>query len=273
MTSAGIHYIYPDYYTTTPDKGISTLGSSAAGWFHGSGHFYKYKSGSSEDNTLKTDDGVTFDSRHDDDHDKTDASGNPCSNSGFNFQFSTNTNTPGKAVGVIATGSRSNLKSWNSTSIPGNDKTNGMCNVRGCTFISDTSASANSNAPYIWIVNMAFIYRRPGAGTPYTYTLDKSLSGINHWGVEHLRNSIYQGGYVSHNVPNDYTFHGIVIQYDSYKTIGTNNRLFNHKIKNLKFIVGGRRNPRTDTGDGSYNNIILEHGENTHTSDRRIYTY
>ncbi len=264
-----IHTIKPDTYTTRPDRSFYGVPANGSGWFQNNGHFYKTKNGG-DDAKLITTDNVEFNSNYDSDHNSTNASGNPCSSSGFDYQFSTNTNTPGYSVAVIASGSRSNLKSWGSSSIGSNDKSNCMKNVVGCTFQSDNGGSSVDNKPYIYVHKMAFIYR-DGNNRAKIYSLSNELSGLTRFNTAHHRTQIYQGGYIDYSkISSSYTFHGIVVEYWSSKNAGTTPRLFNHKIKYLKFIVGKERSRPTDQDLSGYDPIVLQSGSNTHTGNTKL---
>ena len=274
MADKRIYTIPPDVYTTTPGRTFYDIPASAPGWYHSSGVYYKTSSGS--DNILTTDDTdkVEFSANHqmDGSYGSYASSGNPCSVDGFIHAYKTNTNTPGYSVCVLATGSRSNLKSWNTARIPSGDGSMGMNNVVGCTFIGDNTGSDSSNSPKIYVTNVAFIYRN-SSGTPYTYSLKNKLSGVSHWNESHERSTKIQGGYVDRGkIDSSHRFFGIVVQYWASKSTGTNGRLFHHKIRNLKFIIGNTTNPRTSAASSS-NLIVLESGSNNFsTNDRLIWT-
>ena len=272
MADPIIHTIKPDVYTTTPDKGFFTLPAGASNWFHSTGHFYK-TGGGGDENKLITHDSVNFESRYDGDYSNGSAGGNPCSSSGFEVYFKSNTNTPGFLTAVIATGSRTNLSRWRSSSISGDDQSNCMRNVVGCTFVSDNTSSDDSNSPKIYIHNMAFLYRST-SGSPSVYTLKQPLEGVKHWNTSHRRDRIYQGGQLNSNQNIDgKTFHGIIIEYWTVKNTGSTPRGYSHKIQNLKFMISGdrRSNPSTAT-NRSDDFIILQRGNNKHTQDQIIYT-
>lgn len=272
MSDKKIYTINPGRYTSSPHEDWDGIPASSSGWFHGTAHRYKYDSGTSSNNKLTTDDGVDFDARYDLDgsYGSWEASGNPCSSSGFSAAFKTNTNTPGYFVCVIANGTRSNLKSWNTSSISSSDQSNAMTNVIGCTFKSDNTASDDSNSPKIYVRNMAFLYRSP-SGSPYCYTLKNKLSGVEHFDVAHRRDTKIQGGYIDRSkLDSRYTFHGIVVQYWTTKNTGTTGRLFKHKIKNLKFIVGNSRTPSTSSYGSD--RIVLQSGTGNHGSNIKIWT-
>lgn len=275
MTDKKIHAIRPDVYTTTPDKGFYSLGGSASGMFHGTGHFYKTAGGSSlSTNRLDAHDTNSFDSRYDDDISWTAASGNPCSEDGFKINYTSNTNDPGYLVGVIATGSRNNLHSWGTMPIPATDQSNCMQNICGCTFVSDSTETENSNSAKIYVHKMGFIYRTPN-GNPKVFTLYRSLPGITHFNHSHIRSRVYQGGQLHYNRDiSGYTFHGIVVEYWSDKTKGTGRRQYVHRIRNLKFMVRGENEstPSTDLNYGYNRKVVIQHGTNIHTGDRKIYT-
>lgn len=270
MSDKLIYTIPPDVFTSTPGRTFYDIPASASGWYHSTGH--RYKTGSGSDNVLKTDDGVEFSANYqmDGSYGSWVATGNPCSGSGFEHSYSTNTNTPGYSVCVLATGSRNNLKSWNSSSIPSSSEGMGMNNVVGCTLIGDNTGSEDSKDTKLYICNVAFIYRASN-GTPYTYTLKNKLSGISHWNDSHTRSTKIQGGYVDRNNIGNKRFFGIVIQYWAAKGTGTKNRWFSHKTRNLKFIIGNTRNPSTSSNTSD--RIVLESGTNTFSSDdRKIWT-
>lgn len=273
MADKKIHAIKPDAYTTTPDKGFFTLGGNASTWFHGTGHFYKTAENSSSNNILYANDDNSFNSQYDNDHREQFATGNPCSNDGFEVFFKTNTNTPGYLTAVIATGSRNNLKDWGRTYISDSDQSNCMQNICGCTFVSDNTSSDDSNSPRIYVHRVGFLYRNK-SGQPFVYTLYQPLDGVNHWNTSHERSRMYQGGQLHYNRDlKDLFFHGIIIEYWSVKNSGTSPRGFSHKIKNLKFMVRGdnKTNPTTSTSRGS-DYVVLQRGDNTHKSDIKIYT-